>query len=191
MSGLSSKALAFGTPENKQKYNGKEEQKAEFSDGSGLDWLDYGARMYDGQLGRWMVCDPMAEKYLHLTPYNYCANIPTFFIDPDGRDIIGESEKDRKFILENLSKVFGDGKFKFNGTKLQFIGEKKDFKKDSEKKTALDGVLKIINDSEIEFKITANIKDAPDEIRSNIDNANGEITKIKNTDDESDKGRIG
>jgi len=85
MVGISSKAA--GCIENKKKYNGKELQNNEFSDGSGLEWLDYGARMYDEQLGKWGVIDPKCNKYQSLTPYNYCLNNPLKYIDPNGQDV--------------------------------------------------------------------------------------------------------
>jgi|LakMenE01Jun11ns_1017448.scaffolds.fasta_scaffold9941209_5 RHS repeat-associated protein len=86
MAGISSKALSFGSPENKKAYNGNELQSKEFTDGSGLDAYDFNARAYDQQIGRFIQIDPLFEQDQEsLNPFHFSYNNPIRFNDPDGR----------------------------------------------------------------------------------------------------------
>jgi RHS repeat-associated protein len=91
MAGISSKALGFGNPSNKKKFNGKEEQRQEFSDGSGLELYDFHARNYDAQIGRWHNIDPLADQTPSVSPFVFVMNNPIMLIDPDGRTISGDT----------------------------------------------------------------------------------------------------
>ena len=48
----------------------------------------YGARYLNPTNGVWLSVDPLWEKYVGMSPYNYCAGNPVKLVDPDGRDAI-------------------------------------------------------------------------------------------------------
>ena len=64
-------------------FSGKEKDKD-----INADDYDFGARIYDGRINRWLSVDPLQKKYPDLSPYQYCANSPISAKDPDGRVII-------------------------------------------------------------------------------------------------------
>jgi len=69
------------------KFQGQELQ-TEF----GLDFYDFGARIYEPTLGRWYNIDPLAEQSRRWNPYNFAYNNPIYFIDPDGMSALGFDE---------------------------------------------------------------------------------------------------
>jgi RHS repeat-associated protein len=90
MSGISSKAA--GSLVNKRGFQGKELQSKEFSDGSGLELYDFGARQHDPQIGRWTSVDPLASKFYRWSPYVAMGDNPIRKIDPDGKKFLNFDE---------------------------------------------------------------------------------------------------
>ncbi len=91
-------------------YNGKEVDN-EVS-GSGNSY-DYGARIYNPRLGRWLSVDPLQQKYPSFTPYNYVANSPIMFVDPDGKRI-KPTNKAAKVALQVLLNANPKVKYDYN-----------------------------------------------------------------------------
>jgi RHS repeat-associated protein len=91
------------------KYNCKELDRVH-----GLDWYDYGARMYDPAFCQFTQMDPLCEQYPHLSPYAYCAGNPVRYVDPDGRKInlsLLDEEQQKRFkdqinFVSNYSPLF-------------------------------------------------------------------------------------
>jgi len=83
---------------NDYKYNGKEEQTE-----LGLNWLDYGWRMYDPTIARWNGIDGMSEKYVSYSPYHYAGNNPVRNYDIDGNEFTEAGKKWAKRLWDNIS----------------------------------------------------------------------------------------
>jgi len=84
-------------------FNGMEQDK-----NISRDNYDFGARIYDGRIGRWVSVDPLQKKYPNFSPYNFVANNPMIFKDPDGRDIVffGDDGKEITALRIISDKIF-------------------------------------------------------------------------------------
>jgi RHS repeat-associated protein len=50
--------------------------------------VDFGARIYDSRLGKWMSVDKRYTKYPDFTPYCFAGNNPIIYKDVEGNDIV-------------------------------------------------------------------------------------------------------
>ncbi len=82
-------------------FNGKEKDKETYGEGNEY---DFGARIYNPRIGRWLSVDPKASKYTFASPYNFCLNNPIIFIDPNGAEVIIHG-KDAEAAKTELQKV--------------------------------------------------------------------------------------
>jgi RHS repeat-associated protein len=62
-------------------FNGKENDNDVKGEGN---QQDYGMRIYDPRLGRFLSVDPITKQYPELTPYQFASNTPIQAVDIDG-----------------------------------------------------------------------------------------------------------
>jgi RHS repeat-associated protein len=84
-------------------FNGKENDNEVKGEGN---QQDYGMRIYDGRIGKFLSVDPLTKGFPQLTPYQFASNSPIANIDLDG--------------LERIH--FTRAKEKDGSTKLTLIG---------------------------------------------------------------------
>jgi RHS repeat-associated protein len=87
-------------------FNGKENDNEVKGDGN---QQDYGMRIYDPRLGRFLSVDPLRKKYPELTPYQFASNTPIQAIDLDGAerlDVTSYNANSRTAAIQIVKNVF-------------------------------------------------------------------------------------
>ncbi|MBK6483374.1 MAG: hypothetical protein IPG01_09640 [Chitinophagaceae bacterium] len=88
-------------------FNGKEDDS---------EWLkqDYGMRIYDKRIGRFLTIDPLAIKYPSLSTYQFGSNNPISGIDLDGLEYLNANEARIEVV---------DGSVKIKVTNLSSVSQ--------------------------------------------------------------------
>ena len=82
-------------------FNGKEIDKGDEGMGGGGSTYDYGFRIYNPSLGKFLSVDPLTASYPWYTPYQFAGNMPIWAIDLDGLE-----EKKITKVTYNLLQIF-------------------------------------------------------------------------------------
>src|SRR5690606_5409842 len=74
---------------------------------------DFGARMFDPRVGRWLSLDASYQSYPAVSPFAFALNSPLLFKDPDGKDAIVTVQKDPngggKILISTTVYITGKG----------------------------------------------------------------------------------
>ncbi|MGB3947589.1 MAG: RHS repeat-associated core domain-containing protein, partial [Bacteroidia bacterium] len=160
--------------------------------GSGNSY-NYGARMYDSRLGRWLSTDSKGYKYTSYSPYHAMYNNPIAVIDGDGREnivVVGNQgmvpASDRVF---DMSKEYEDEDYVYGENTRHFLqagldeairlnqqgGEQTTLLvyRGSYSQKEIDTYLKLATDAGIKYKVLDNVN----QIADYINNKNGSLDR--------------
>jgi RHS repeat-associated protein len=101
-------------------FNGQEKDNETKGVGNSY---DFGARIYDSRLGRWMSMDPLMAIFPSSSPYVFALNSPIYYYDIEGKNVGNGPAK----VVNNSSKpivIAGDGEWVTNSN-----GEKSHLKR--------------------------------------------------------------
>ena len=97
-------------------FNGKEQDNEVKGVG---DQIDYGARVYDPRIGKFLSIDPLSEKFPWYTPYQFAGNKPILNTDLDGLEelvyLVTLSNGQTRISLQS-KKIHTDGLFGWKWT---------------------------------------------------------------------------
>jgi len=82
--GMPMPGMSQSTGSYRYGYNGKEMDNEVKGDAASY---DYGMRMYDPRVGRFLSVDPLEKKYPGLSPYSFAGNSPIIALDKGGDSI--------------------------------------------------------------------------------------------------------
>jgi RHS repeat-associated protein len=77
--------FAQGNSKYRYGFNGKEKDNEVKGEGN---QQDYGMRIYDPRIGKFLSVDPIVKEYPELTPYQFASNTPIQAIDLDGLEAL-------------------------------------------------------------------------------------------------------
>jgi len=127
MSGISSRALAFGNPKNKEQTF----QSQQIDDELGLNWIQFKWRNHDPQIGRFIEIDPLSEKYVYNSTYAFSENKVTGHVELEGLEAIvsntpwGDPKHKQEVIaVEVKGKIINESKETITPEKMQKFADR-------------------------------------------------------------------
>lgn len=127
-------------------FNCKEKDDQTYREGNAY---DFGARIYNSRLGKWISVDSRSREIPSESPYVGIGNKPIKFYDPDGNKIICDDRNTQQEILKAINSQ-ALGTFAFNEKGELFlkskIGDEKKYSKYFQNQ-----LIKAINDDDAIF----------------------------------------
>ncbi|HRK05695.1 MAG TPA: RHS repeat-associated core domain-containing protein [Chlorobiota bacterium] len=131
--------------EHRYGYNGKENDNEVKGDGN---QQDYGFRIYDPRVARFLSVDPLAPDYPSWSPYPFAMNRPIDGVDLDGLEFYAANLADRQFVLNSIQEVLGSSNlFVFNGPILQSNPNAQIPSMSAAQRGIYDGLLNVVQSS--------------------------------------------